>query len=131
MTSLELPSRSITRVNLEFTSWIILALAGFLGNIAVIAAFARNPRLRKFTPVYIIALAISDILNLVSNGMFTAVTLPEIGNLGTLAVLLEDFPPFSSCNTLLAPCHSRPLTDTSGLPSLNCLKKSSRQKGPL
>ena len=75
MSSLELPPGSITRVSLEFTSWTILALAGFLGNIAGIAAFARNPSLRTSTPVYIVALAISDILNFVSNGMFTAVTL--------------------------------------------------------
>lgn len=75
MSSLELPPRSITRVSLESISWTILALAGFLGNIAVFAAFVRNPFLRKFTPVYIIALAISDILNFVTNGMFTAVTL--------------------------------------------------------
>ena len=75
MSSLELPPRSITRVSLEFTSWTILALAGFLGNIAVIVAFARNPSLRTSTSVYIVALAISDILNFVSNGMFTAVTL--------------------------------------------------------
>ena len=75
MSSLELPPRSIARVSVEFTSWTILALAGFLGNIAVIAAFVRNPFLRKFTPVYIIALAISDILNFVTNGIFVAVTL--------------------------------------------------------
>lgn len=75
MSSLELPPRSITRVSLEFFSWTVLALAGFLGNIAVIAAFVRSQFLRKFTPVYIIALAISDILNFVTNGTFVAVTL--------------------------------------------------------
>lgn len=75
MSSLELPPRSITRVSLEFTSWTILALVGSLGNIAVIAAFTRNPSLRTFTPVYIVALAITDILNFVTNGMFVAVTL--------------------------------------------------------
>ena len=75
MSSLELPPRSIARVSLEFFSWTILALAGFLRNMAVIAAFVQNPFIRKFTPVYIIALAISDILNFVTNGMFVAVTL--------------------------------------------------------
>lgn len=50
-------------------------MAGFLGNILVFAAFLRNPLLRKFTPVYIIALAISDILNFLTNGVFVAVTL--------------------------------------------------------
>lgn len=75
MSSLELPPRSITRVSLEFTSWTILALTGFLGNIAVIASFTRNPSLRTFTPVYIVAPAITDILNFVTNGMFVAVTL--------------------------------------------------------
>lgn len=75
MLSFELPTRSLTRVSLESISWTILALAGFLGNALVFAAFLRNSLLRKYTPVYIIALAISDILNFVTNGVFVAVTL--------------------------------------------------------
>lgn len=75
MSSFELPPRSITRVSLESVSWTILAMAGLLGNVLVFAAFFRNPLLRKFTPVYIIALAISDILNFFTNGVFVAVTL--------------------------------------------------------
>ncbi|XP_078372438.1 allatostatin-A receptor-like [Oculina patagonica] len=75
MSSFELPPRSLARVTLESISWSILAMAGFLGNILVFVAFLRNPLLRKFTPVYIIALAISDILSFVTNNMFVAVTL--------------------------------------------------------
>lgn len=75
MLSFELPTRSLTRVSLESISWTILALAGFLGNTLVFVALLRNPLLRKYTPVYIIALAISDSLNFVTNGVFVAVTL--------------------------------------------------------
>lgn len=63
MSSIELSARSFLRVYLESISWTILALAGFLGNILVFAALARNPILRRYTPIYVNALAISDILN--------------------------------------------------------------------
>ena len=52
-----------------------MATAGFLGNILVCIAFYRNPVLRKITPIYIVALAITDILNFLTNGIFVAVTL--------------------------------------------------------
>lgn len=75
MTSSDLSARDFVRVYLESISWTILALAGFLGNILVFAALARNPMLRRHTPIYVTALAISDILNFVTNGVFVGVTL--------------------------------------------------------
>ena len=75
MSSIELSARSFLRVYLESISWTILALAGFLGNILVFAALARNPILRRYTPIYVNALAISDILNFLTNGVFVGVTL--------------------------------------------------------
>ena len=75
MSPFDLPPRSVLRVSLESISWTILAMAGFLGNILVFAAFVRNPMLRRFTPVHITALAVSDILNFFTNGVFVAVTL--------------------------------------------------------
>lgn len=75
MNSLELPPRSVERVVLESSFWTIMATAGFLGNILVCIAFYRNPVLRKITPIYIVALAITDILNFLTNGIFVAVTL--------------------------------------------------------
>ena len=52
-----------------------MATAGFLGNILVCIAFYRNPVLRKITPIYIVALAITGILNFLTNGVFVEVTL--------------------------------------------------------
>lgn len=75
MQSLELPSRSVVQVVMESFSWTVLAIAGLLGNILVCVAFYRNPVLRRLTPVYIIALAISDILNCCTNAVFVGVTL--------------------------------------------------------
>ena len=75
MNSLELPPRSVERVVLESSFWTIMATAGFLGNILVCIAFYRNPVLRKITPIYIVALAITDILNFLTNGIFVEVTL--------------------------------------------------------
>lgn len=75
MSSIELSARSFLRVYLESISWTILALTGFLGNILVFAALARNPILRRYTPIYVNVLAISDILNFLTNGVFVGVTL--------------------------------------------------------
>lgn len=75
MNSLELPPRSVERVVLESSFWTIMATAGFLGNILVCIAFYRNSVLRKITPIYIVALAITDILNFLTNGIFVEVTL--------------------------------------------------------
>ena len=75
MNSSELPPRSVERVVLESSFWTIMATAGFLGNILVCIAFYRNPVLRKITPIYIIALAITDILSFLTNGIFVEVTL--------------------------------------------------------
>lgn len=75
MQSFQLPPRTVEGVVLESFSWTILATAGLLGNILVCAAFFRNPVLRRLTTVYIIALAIIDILNFSTCGVFVGVTL--------------------------------------------------------
>lgn len=75
MPSLDLPPRSFERVVLESTLWTVMGLAGFLGNILVLIACFRNPVLQKLTPVYVTALAITDILNFLTNAIFVDVTL--------------------------------------------------------
>ena len=75
MPSLDLPPRSFERVVLESTLWTVMGLAGFLGNILVLIDCFRNPVLRKLTPVYVTALAITDILNFLTNAIFVDVTL--------------------------------------------------------
>ena len=75
MPSLDLPPRSFERVVLESTLWTVMGLAGFLGNILVLIACFRNPLLQKLTPVYVTALAITDILNFLTNAIFVDVTL--------------------------------------------------------
>lgn len=77
MNSLELPPRSVERVVLESSFWTIMATAGFLGNILVCIAFYRNPVLRKITPIYIVALAITDILNFLTNGWYICRSHPD------------------------------------------------------
>lgn len=94
MSSIELSARSFLRVYLESISWTILALTGFLGNILVFAALARNPILRRYTPIYVNALAISDILNFLTNGVFVGVTLVS-GSLGGWAAPFAAFLFFS------------------------------------
>ena len=130
MSSIELSARSFLRVYLESISWTILALAGFLGNILVLAALARNPILRRYTPIYVNALAISDILNFLTNGVFVGVTLVS-GSLGGWAAPFAAFLFFSWHTSLSAPCLSRPSTDMFGSQGPSCSKKSSPQESPL
>ena len=75
MPSLDLPPRSVERAVVESTLWTVMGLTGFLGNLLVLIACFRNPVLRKLTPVYVTALAITDILNFLTNAIFVDVTL--------------------------------------------------------
>ena len=59
----ELSSRSLFLTALEAGSMIILNVLALLGNILVCIAVYRNTRLRTTTNLYIIALAVSDLLS--------------------------------------------------------------------
>lgn len=59
---LEIPSSSTGIVILEVTILLIIDVAAFIGNLLVCVASYRNHRLRTATNVYVISLAITDIL---------------------------------------------------------------------
>ncbi|RMX37963.1 melatonin receptor type 1A-like [Pocillopora verrucosa] len=61
----DLASRSLALVILEGSSLVILNLFSLAGNIMVCLSVYRNPRLRTHTNLYIIALAVSDLLSAV------------------------------------------------------------------
>lgn len=59
----DLVSRSLTVVVLEGSSLTILNFLSLIGNILVCLSVHRNPRLRTSTNIYMIALAVSDLLS--------------------------------------------------------------------
>ena len=59
----DLPSRSVALTIVEFGFMIALNIMSLAGNIVVCIAVYRNTRLRSTTNIYIIALAISDLLS--------------------------------------------------------------------
>ena len=59
----ELTSRSIGLIILETASCLLLNAISLVGNVLVCLAVYRNPRLRTTTNIYIIALAVSDLLS--------------------------------------------------------------------
>ena len=61
----DLGSRSLTLVILEGSLLVVLNILSLIGNVLVCLSVYRNPRLRTSTNVYIIALAISDLLSAV------------------------------------------------------------------
>ena len=65
MTSNELGSRSYSLVILEGSCLVLLNVFSLVGNVLVCLSVYRNPRLRTSTNLYIIALAISDLLSAV------------------------------------------------------------------
>jgi len=65
MTTGELGSRSITLVILEGSLLVVLNILSLFGNVLVCLSVYRNPRLRTPTNLYIIALAVSDLLSAV------------------------------------------------------------------
>ena len=61
----DLASRSLALVIFEGSSLVILNLLSLAGNIMICLSVYRNPRLRTPTNLYIIALAVSDLLSAV------------------------------------------------------------------
>ncbi|KAJ7389156.1 hypothetical protein OS493_033242 [Desmophyllum pertusum] len=61
----DLGSRSLTLVILEGSFLLVLNIFSLIGNVLVCLSVYRNPRLRISTNLYIIALAISDLLSAV------------------------------------------------------------------
>ena len=62
MSNLELPSRSLLVFITEASVYIALSLTSIIGNSLVYVATYRNSNLRSTTNLYIIALAVSDLL---------------------------------------------------------------------
>ena len=62
MSNLELPSRSIAVVVIEASICVALNITSLIGNSLVCVAAYRNLNLRSTTNLYIIALAVSDLL---------------------------------------------------------------------
>ncbi|XP_078383478.1 melatonin receptor type 1C-like [Oculina patagonica] len=65
MASNFLGSRSLALVILEGSSLVVLNIFSLIGNVLVCLSVYRNPRLRTSTNLYIIALAVSDLLSAV------------------------------------------------------------------
>ena len=62
MSNLELPSRSLPAVITEAIACVSLNITSIIGNSLVYIAAYRNTNLRSTTNLYIIALAVSDLL---------------------------------------------------------------------
>ena len=65
MTTGDLGSRSLTLVLLEGSFLLVLNILSLLGNVLVCLSVYRNPSLRTSTNIYIISLAVSDLLSAV------------------------------------------------------------------
>ena len=75
MSSLELLNRSLAVVITEGSVCLALNIISIIGNSLVCLAVYRNPNLRSTTNLYIIALAVSDLLNATVNMPFTSAVL--------------------------------------------------------
>ena len=62
MSSMELPTRSVTVVVIEASICIAMNVISLTGNLLVCLAVYKNPKLRSTINLYIIALAVSDLL---------------------------------------------------------------------
>ena len=62
MSNLELPFRSLAAVITGTSALLIMNIVSVIGNILVCLAVYRNPNLRSTTNLYIIALAVSDLI---------------------------------------------------------------------
>lgn len=63
MTSPALPPRSTGLIIFESIASVTLIVFSVIGNVFILTALYRNPRLRNTTNIYIAALAITDLLN--------------------------------------------------------------------
>lgn len=70
-----LPSRSVEGTGSESAVFIAMNFASLLGNTMVCLAVYRNPRIRATTHIYIVALAVSDLLCAWGSMPFTVTTL--------------------------------------------------------
>ena len=62
MSNLDLPSRGLPVIITEASVCMVLCIISITGNSLVCIAAYRNPNLRSTTNLYIIALAVSDLL---------------------------------------------------------------------
>ena len=62
MSNLELPNRSLPVLLIEASICVALNITSIIGNSLVCMAAYRNPNMRSTTNLYIIALAVSDLL---------------------------------------------------------------------
>ena len=62
MASFSLPERNLAVVVLESSICLVILVFSLVGNILVCAAVYKNARLRSTTSIYIIALAVCDLL---------------------------------------------------------------------
>ena len=63
-------NRNLFLIILEVSSLVILNVLSLLGNILVCISVYRNSRLRTTSNLYIIALALSDLISAVRNNHF-------------------------------------------------------------
>ena len=74
MAKILLPPRSTGLVIFESVASIALVVLAVIGNVFILVALHRNPRLRNSTNVYIAALAVTDLLNACIPGTLFAST---------------------------------------------------------
>lgn len=70
-----LPPRSPGLIVFESIASVALIILSFIGNVLILTALYRNPRLRNTTNIYIAALAVTDLLNASVPGTLFASTL--------------------------------------------------------
>jgi len=75
MSKVHLPPRSTGLVVFESVASISLVVLAVIGNLFILVALRRNPRLRNSTNIYIAALAVTDLLNACIPGTLFASTM--------------------------------------------------------
>ena len=75
MTSPVLPPRSTGLIVFESMASVALIVLSLMGNILILTALYRSPRLRNTTNIYIAALAVTDLLNAAIPGTLFASTM--------------------------------------------------------
>ena len=75
MTSTILPPRSTGLIVFESIASVALIVLSLIGNVLILTALYRNPRLRNTTNIYIAALAVTDLLNASIPGTLFASTI--------------------------------------------------------
>ena len=92
MTSLELSNRSLAAVVVQSSIFLAVNTTSVLGNVLVCLAVYKNPKLRSTINLYIIALAVSDLLcAMVAMTFVSAVLITGRWFFGDAVCELEDF----------------------------------------